>query len=121
MLRRWLRDGHTISEKEDDDVKVLKHLGVDSYESGFRKLWKVMGHLDLAITKITELQIVHFLIYDEMFDDIGKDSQRSTNLLSQICNNGFIPGTFQITEVLLDRLKDVYAACKKGSLPKPKE
>lgn len=56
-----------------------------------------------------------------MFEDIGKDSQRSANLLSQICNNGFIPGTFQITEVLLDRLKDVYAACKKGSIPKSKE
>jgi hypothetical protein len=35
--------------------------------------------------------------------------------LSQISNNGYIPGTFQITQIILDRLKDVYAGCKKGS------
>jgi hypothetical protein len=52
-----------------------------------------------------------------MFDEIGKDSQRSSALLSQISNNGYIPGTFQITQIILDRLKDVYAGCKKGSQP----
>ena len=50
-----------------------------------------------------------------MFDEIGKDSQRSLGLLSQISNNGYNPGTFQITQIILDRLKDVYANCKKGS------
>jgi hypothetical protein len=115
VLRRWLREGQGMAEKEDDDLKVLKHMGVDSYESGFRKLWKVVGNLDLAITKITELQMVNFLIYDEMFEDIGKDSSRSAGLLAQICNNGYSAGTFQITQILMERMKDVYGACRKGS------
>lgn len=90
-------------------------MGVDNYEAGFRKLWKVVGHLDLAVTKITELQVIHFLLYDEMFEEIGKDTQRTSSLLSQICNNSYSPGSFQITQILLDRFKDVYAACRKGS------
>jgi hypothetical protein len=36
-------------------------------------------------------------------------------LLSQIGNNGYNPGSFQITQIILDRLKDVYAGCKKGN------
>ena len=72
-----------------------------------------MCNLDLTVTKITELQIVNFLIYDEMFDEVGSDSQKSTGLLSQISNNGYNPGTFQITQIILDRLKDVYAGRKK--------
>lgn len=116
-MRKWLRDSNSFNEKEDDEVKILKQLGVESYEKGFQKLWKIIGTLDLTITKITELQIVNFLIYDEMFDEIGKDSQRSLGLLSQIANNGYNPGSFQITQIILDRLKDVYAGCKKGNQP----
>lgn len=66
-LKRWLRDAQAVTEKEDDDGKILKQMGVDSYEAGFRKLWKVASNLDLIIAKITELQIVQFLKYDEMF------------------------------------------------------
>ena len=93
---------------------MLKYLGVDNYESGFKKLWKVLGHLDLTISKITELQVIHFLLYDEMFDDMGKDSHRSSNLLSQISNNSYSPCSFQITQILMDRAKDVYATCRKN-------
>ena len=71
-------------------------------------------NLDLMITKITELQIVHFLLYDDMFAEVGNDSQRTSTVLNSISNNGYISGTFQITQVLLDRSKDVYAATKKG-------
>lgn len=63
-LRKWLKENQSLSEKEDDDMKILKGMGVDNYESGFRKLWKIVGHLDLAVSKITELQIIHFLVYD---------------------------------------------------------
>lgn len=67
-LKKWLAIAQTHSEKEDDDGKILKYMGVDNYESGFRKLWKVISNLDLMISKITELQIVQFLLYDELFD-----------------------------------------------------
>lgn len=30
-LRKWLRDNQGITEKEDDDVKILRQMGVDSY------------------------------------------------------------------------------------------
>jgi hypothetical protein len=114
-FRKWLQANQSFSDKEDDDVKILKYLGVDSYEGGFRKLWKVLGHLDLTISKVTELQIIHFLIYDEMYEALGKDSPRSGNLLSQITNNSYAPCSFQITQILMDRAKDVYAACRKGT------
>lgn len=109
-LRKWLRETQGQADREDDDIKILKHMGVDSYEAGFRKLWKIAGNLDLVISKITELQIVHFLQYDEMFDELGKNSQRSNGILSLIANNSYSSGTFQITQVLLDRSKDVYGA-----------
>ena len=70
--------------------------------------------MDLMITKITELQIVHFLLYDDMFAEIGNDSQKSSAVLNSISNNGYTSGTFQITQVMLDRSKDVYAATRKG-------
>lgn len=50
-----------------------------------------------------------------MFDGIGKDSHRTNNLLSQISSNPYSPSTFQITQILMDRSKDVYAACRKGT------
>jgi hypothetical protein len=90
-------------------------MGADSYEGGFKKLWKIACHLDLMVSKITELQIIHFLLYDDMFESLSRDSPRSTGVLSSISNNGYVPGTFQITQVLLDRTKDVYAATKKGA------
>jgi hypothetical protein len=88
----------------------MKQMGVDSYESGFRKLWKIAGHLDLVISKVTELQIVHLLQYEEMFAEIGEDSQRSVGLLAHIANSGYSPATFQVGQVLLHRSKDVYCA-----------
>ncbi len=49
-----------------------------------------------------------------MFEDIGSDSQRSASILSSVANTGYSSGTFQITQVLLDRLKDLFAASRKG-------
>ena len=96
-------------------MKVLKQLGAENYEAGFKKLWKIACHLDNMVTKISELQIINFLIYDEMFEDIGSDSQRSASILSSVANTGYSSGTFQITQVLLDRLKDLFAASRKGT------
>lgn len=59
-----MREAQAVVEKEDEDAKILKQMGVDSFEAGFRKLWKVANHLDLIISKITELQAVQFLKYD---------------------------------------------------------
>lgn len=95
-------------------MKVLKQLGAENYEAGFKKLWKIACHLDNMVTKISELQVINFLIYDEMFEDIGSDSQRSASILSSVANTGYSSGTFQITQVLLDRLKDLFAASRKG-------
>ena len=113
-LRKWLQNNQTFPEREDEDIKVLKYLNVDNYESGFRKLWKVLGHLDLTISKVTELEIINFLLYDEMFDNLGKDSPRSCNLLSHISNNGYSPCSFHVSQIIMDRSKDLYAACRKG-------
>lgn len=63
-LRKWLRDNQSFQEKEDEDIRILKHLGVENYETGFKKLWRILGHLDLTISKVTELQVIQFLLYD---------------------------------------------------------
>lgn len=63
-LKKWLREVSANQEKEDDDVKIMKYMGVDSYEAGFRKLWKVISSLDHIVTKITELEIIQLLKYD---------------------------------------------------------
>ena len=49
-----------------------------------------------------------------MFDSLGKDSQKSSNLLSHVSNNGYSPCGFQVSQIMMDRSKDLYAACKKG-------
>lgn len=90
-------------------------MGAENYEAGFKKLWKIACHLDNMVTKVSELQVINFLIYDEMFEDIGSDSQRSAGILSSVANTGYSSGTFQITQVLLDRLKDLFAASRKGT------
>jgi hypothetical protein len=54
-LKKWLRDTSSAMDKEDDDMKIMKYMGVDTYESGFRKLWKILSSLDNIITKVTEL------------------------------------------------------------------
>jgi hypothetical protein len=53
-----------------------------------------------------------------MFEGIGKDSNKSAASLSQIASNGFVPASFQIAQVLLERSKDLYAASKKITKPK---
>ena len=90
-------------------------MGAENFETGFKKLWKIACHLDNMVTKISELQIVNFLLYDDMFEDVGSDSQRSSSILSSVANTGYNSGTFQITQVLLDRLKDLFAATRKGT------
>ena len=112
-MRKWVRGGS--GSKEDDCLKVLKQLGAENYEAGFKKLWKIACHLDNMVTKVSELQIINFLIYDDMFEDIATDSQRSASILSSVANTGYHSGTFQITQVLLDRLKDLFAASRKGT------
>lgn len=42
-------------------------MGVDNYEAGFKKLWKLLTNLDLILSKITELQAIQFLKYDQHF------------------------------------------------------
>lgn len=56
-----------------------------------------------------------------MFDDVGKDSERAAGLLSLIANNGYNPSTFQVTQILLERMKDLYASGRKNNSIKPKE
>lgn len=112
-FRKWLRAGNAA--KEEDPVKVLKQMGVESYEAGFRKLWKLSCNLDLMVSKITDLQIIHFLVYDQLFGEICNDSQRSAALLSSIANTTYNPATFQVTQVILDRFKDLFTATRRGT------
>lgn len=44
---------------------------------------------------------------------MGSDSQRSSGLLSGIAKNGYSSGSFQITQVILDRSKDLFIDSKK--------
>lgn len=80
-MKKWLSSVQAMIEKEDEDAKILKYIGVDSYENGFRKLWKVLTNLDLITTKITELQIISFLKYDQMFGDMAEDSPMAQKTL----------------------------------------
>lgn len=96
-----MRDAQAVIEKEDDDAKILKQMGVDSYEAGFRKLWKVTNNLDLIISKITELQVVQFLKYDEMFEGLSSDSNNGQRILQAISKGGFAPSSFHLSQIAL--------------------
>jgi hypothetical protein len=53
MMKKWMRDSSTALEKEDEDGKILKQMGVDTYEAGFKKLWKILVNFDNVVSKIT--------------------------------------------------------------------
>lgn len=100
-IRKWMKEVQSLSEKEDDDGKVLKHMGVDSYEAGFRKLWKVISSLDLMVSKVTELQAVQFLKYDKHFENIAEHSANGERILQAIGKTGFNPSNFYLSQLLL--------------------
>lgn len=64
-------------------------------------------------------------MYDEMFDEIGDSSAKASNILSTIAKQGYNSGSFQITQVILDRVKDLFAfsneSRKKGNATKPSQ
>lgn len=53
--------------------------------------------------------MVQLLKYDEAFTSLSEDSEKSTNLLSTIGKTGFSPSTFQLSNVLLERNKDLFS------------
>ena len=55
-----------------DTEDLLKFMGVKSESDGLRKLFRMLGVLDLTLTKLTEYHIVSFLKYDKAFDDLKK-------------------------------------------------
>lgn len=78
-------------------------MGVDNHEAGFRKLWKFLSHLDLMVSKITELQCVQFLKYDELFGNIAEHSANAERILQAISKGGFNPSNFYLSQLLLER------------------
>ena len=108
-MKKWLSSVQSMIEKEDEDGKILKYMGVDSYESGFRKLWKVLTNLDLITTKVTELQIISFLKYDQIFGDMAEDSVSAQKILEKIAKGGFNPSNFQPSQLLIDRYHELFS------------
>lgn len=109
-LKKWLRDAQAPGEKEDDEAKILKQMGMDSFEAGFRKLWRVLSHLDLILSKVTELQIVQFLKYDEMFQGIAEDSANGQRILQAIGKGSFSPSSFSLSQLTLLREIELFSA-----------
>ena len=99
-----------MTDREDEDGKILKYMGVDNYESGFRKLWKVLSNLDLIVSKMTELQAVQFLKYDEMFETIASHSANGERILQTIGKAGFNPSNFYLSQLLLQRELELFEA-----------
>ena len=84
-------------------------MGVDCYEGGFRKLWKLLGLLDQIICKITELQVVQFLKYDEGFLGIANDSPNGEKILQTVGKIGLNPSNFCLSQLSLERYQELYA------------
>lgn len=94
-------------------------MGVESYEAGFHKLWKIMTNLDLIASKMTELQIVQFLKYDEMFQSLAEDSNNGQRILQAISKGGFAVSNFFLSQIALEReisLFEVVSDLKRSNL-----
>lgn len=48
-----------------------------------------------------------------MYGEICSDSQRAANILSSIANTTYNSATFQVTQVILDRFKDLFTATRR--------
>ncbi len=66
-------------------------------------MWKIASHLDLIISKISELQIVQFLKYDEMFEGLAGDSSNGQRILQAISKGGYNPSSFHLSQIALER------------------
>ena len=75
-------------------------MNVDNLSAGFKKLWKIVCNLDSMVVKSTELQVVAFLKYDELFGTLCKDYTPVTKRLNGI-NQGFTIGSFQASQILV--------------------
>lgn len=107
-LKKWLREVQQMGEKEEDEDKILKAMGSDGYEAGFKKLWKLICQLDQMITKTTELQIVHFLKYDDGFGEFASDSPNAVRILQAISKGGFNPSTFYPSQLIVERYQELF-------------
>ena len=84
-------------------------MGVDSYENGFKKLWKLLSNLDLMISKVTELEIIQFLKYNEGFEEITTDSPNGDRIIQSIAKTGFSPSNFHLSQLTLERYQELFA------------
>lgn len=55
-----------------DTDELIKFMSVKSESDGLRKLFRMLGVLDLMLTKLTEYQTVAFLKYDKVYEDLKK-------------------------------------------------
>lgn len=78
-------------------------MGVESYEAGFDKLWKIVCNLDLIVSKVTELQAIQFLKYDELFNGIAENTPKADKLLQNIGKGRFDPSYFHLSQIILER------------------
>ena len=72
-IKKWLREQHTTTDKEEDELRILKYMNVPDLQGGFKKLWRVVGLLDSMIIRSTELQAVSLLKYDDLFLSLCRD------------------------------------------------
>lgn len=111
-VKKWLREQQSGSEREEDELKVLKYMNVADLQSGFKKLWRVVGLLDSMIVRSTELQAVSLLKYDDLFLSLCKDYSPVTKKLNAL-SQGFNAATFQVAQALVERQQDLFSLVSK--------
>lgn len=107
-VKKWLREQQTPAEKEEDEIRILKYMNVADLQSGFKKLWKVVGLLDAMIVRSTELQAVSLLKYDDLFLSLCKEYTPVTKKLGAI-SQGLNPATFLATQAMVERQQDLFS------------
>lgn len=75
-------------------------MNVPDLSTGFKKLWRVVCLLDALVVKSTELQLVSFLKYDDLFSSLCKDYSPSLKKVSAVTQN-FTAGSFLASQLMV--------------------
>jgi hypothetical protein len=87
-------------------------MNVDSLSSGFKKLWKLVCHMDTLINKNSELQVITFLKYDELFTNLCQDFNITNKKLNAL-NQNLSSGGTNINQILIERVQDLFSLLSK--------
>lgn len=121
-LKKWLAANSDQNVKKEIDARSLQNLEIDKIlqvlnaknaEEGLKKLFKMVRVLDYMVNKYTEYEILAFIKYEDIFNQLNaKYSNLQSKKLSWL-SNGVNTNKFHVAFLNLERMMELFSICSK--------